>query len=142
MQDGVTMMIKTYNDNHECFRVYENDEVKEHWIASKFEALVKSNLDVKVGVIADILGERYHVNVDLHQLYKAKKKKNALNFLARDHAECFKDLKRYAFMVMQLTQNQLHTSTCKIQNVHFRGLWLVLMLKRVGSWLGASPLLV
>ncbi|KAK1572584.1 hypothetical protein Q3G72_034885 [Acer saccharum] len=64
MQDDITMMVKTYTDNHDCFRVYKVQEAREKWIASKFEALVKSNPDINIGVIEEILRERYKVNVN------------------------------------------------------------------------------
>ncbi|TXG57121.1 hypothetical protein EZV62_018434 [Acer yangbiense] len=95
--DGVTMMVKTYNPNHECHRVYKNAEAKVTWIASKFELLVKCNPDIKIGVIADLLRDKFKVNVDAQRLYKAKRK--ALDGLGRQHAECFGLLRRYACIV-------------------------------------------
>ncbi|KAL5826878.1 hypothetical protein ACOSQ4_018675 [Xanthoceras sorbifolium] len=99
MIDGVTMKIKTYNDLHECHRVHKNDEAKVSLIARKFETLVKSNPEIKIGVIADLLRDKYKVNVDIGRLYKAKRR--ALDGLGKDHSECFKHLRGYAFMVQQ-----------------------------------------
>ncbi|KAL5779258.1 hypothetical protein ACOSQ2_009995 [Xanthoceras sorbifolium] len=95
----MTMKIKTYNDLHECHRVHKNDEAKVSWIARKFETLVKSNPNIKIGVIADLLRDKYKVNVDIGRLYKAKRR--ALDGLGKDHSECFKHLRGYAFMVQQ-----------------------------------------
>ncbi|KAK2658264.1 hypothetical protein Ddye_004797 [Dipteronia dyeriana] len=92
MIDGVTMIVKTYNPNHYCHRVYKNVEAKVTWIASKFELLVKSNPDIKIGVIVDLLRDRFKVNVDALRLYKAKRR--ALDGLEREHVECFGLLRR------------------------------------------------
>ncbi|KAL5844192.1 hypothetical protein ACOSQ4_010150 [Xanthoceras sorbifolium] len=99
------MMIKSYNDHHECHRAYKNYEAKVKWIASKFEGLVKSNPDIKVGVIVDLLRERYRVNVDVQRLYKAKKR--ALDCLGKDHADAFGLLRKYCFIVNQTNSGSI-----------------------------------
>ncbi|KAK2648900.1 hypothetical protein Ddye_016389 [Dipteronia dyeriana] len=67
------MQVKTYNNKHECHRVYRSEEARSKWIASKFETIVKNNPDIKCGVIANLLKEQFNVNVDAQRLYKAKK---------------------------------------------------------------------
>ncbi|TXG57763.1 hypothetical protein EZV62_015592 [Acer yangbiense] len=99
MIDRMTFMIKTMVDEHECHRVYNNNEAEVKWIASKFENLVKSNPSVSVKVIGDLLRENYRVLVDVQRLYKAKKR--ALVGLAKDHAKYFGLLRRYAYMMNQ-----------------------------------------
>ncbi|KAL5781638.1 hypothetical protein ACOSP7_006667 [Xanthoceras sorbifolium] len=99
MIDGVTMMVRTYNDSHECTRVYKNEEAKVKWIANKFEWLVKYNPDIKVGVIAGLLRDKFKVNVDIQRLYKAKRR--ALDGLGKEHNECFRYFRKYAYMVGQ-----------------------------------------
>ncbi|KAK1553838.1 hypothetical protein Q3G72_004277 [Acer saccharum] len=44
MIDGVTFMIKTLLNHHDCHRVYNNKEAKVKWIASKFE---KPSIELK-----------------------------------------------------------------------------------------------
>ncbi|KAK3198160.1 hypothetical protein Dsin_021575 [Dipteronia sinensis] len=90
--DGVTFMLKTLPDQHDCHRVYNNKEAKVKWIASKFKKLVKSNPSIDVNVIGDLLRESYKVSIDIQTLYRAKRK--ALKELANDHAKCFGYLKR------------------------------------------------
>ncbi|TXG64419.1 hypothetical protein EZV62_011413 [Acer yangbiense] len=92
MIDGVTFMIKTLCDQHDCHRTYNNNEAKVKWIASKFEKLVKSNPSIDVKVIGDLLRENYKVSVDMHKLYRAKHR--ALQELANEHANCFGYLRR------------------------------------------------
>ncbi|KAK3230758.1 hypothetical protein Dsin_002639 [Dipteronia sinensis] len=90
--DGVTFMLETLSDQHDCHRVYNNKEAKVKWIASKFEKLVKSNPSIDVKVIRDLLRESYKMPVDIRTLYKAKH--IALNELAQDYAKCFRYLRR------------------------------------------------
>ncbi|KAK2656891.1 hypothetical protein Ddye_009943 [Dipteronia dyeriana] len=99
MIDKMTFMIKTLEDGHECHRVYNNKEAKVKWIASKFENLMKTNPSVSVKVIGDLLRENYKVSMNVQRLYNAKKR--ALAGLAKDHANCFDLLRRYAYMVNQ-----------------------------------------
>ncbi|TXG51314.1 hypothetical protein EZV62_023838 [Acer yangbiense] len=99
MIDGMTFMMKTLLDEHECHRVYNNKKAKMKWIASKFENLVKTNPSFSIKVIGDILRENYRVSVDVQRLYNAKKK--ALAGLVKGHAKCFGLLRRYAYMVNQ-----------------------------------------
>ncbi|TXG53101.1 hypothetical protein EZV62_022270 [Acer yangbiense] len=86
MIDGVTFMLKTLKDQHDCHRVYNNKEAKVKWIAFKFEKLVKSNHNVDVKVIGDLLRENYKVSIEIQRLYKAKHR--ALNELANEHDNC------------------------------------------------------
>ncbi|KAK1559551.1 hypothetical protein Q3G72_015658 [Acer saccharum] len=87
MIDKVTFIIKTLLDQHECHRLYNNKEANVKWIAFKFENLVKSNPNINVKVIGDLLRENYKVSVDIHRLYRAKQR--ALQALAKDHARIF-----------------------------------------------------
>ncbi|TXG72701.1 hypothetical protein EZV62_001280 [Acer yangbiense] len=93
IQEGINFD-KVKNDND---RVYKNAKVNVTWIASKFELLVKCNPNIKIGVIADLLRDRFKVNVDAQRLYKAKRR--ALDGLGREHAECFGLLRRYVYIV-------------------------------------------
>ncbi|TXG58588.1 hypothetical protein EZV62_016417 [Acer yangbiense] len=97
--DRMTFMIKTSMDEHECHRVYNNKEAKMKCLAFKFENLVRTNPSVSIKVIYDLLRENYRVSVDVQRLYNAKKK--ALAGLAKDHANVFGLLGRYAYMVNQ-----------------------------------------
>ncbi|KAK2644428.1 hypothetical protein Ddye_019623 [Dipteronia dyeriana] len=106
MIDGGTMKIKTYNNIHECYRVYNNVEARLKWISGKFEGVVKSNPDVKIGVISDLLMENFKVTVDIQRPYKAKKR--ALHGLAKDHVECFKYLRKYAYTVQHCNPDGCH----------------------------------
>ncbi|KAK1568711.1 hypothetical protein Q3G72_027798 [Acer saccharum] len=72
MINGVTFMLKTLKDQHDCHRVHNNKKAKVKWIASKFEKLMKSNSNVDVKVIGDLLRENYKVSVEIQKLYKAK----------------------------------------------------------------------
>ena len=99
MIDGVTFMLKTLSDQHDCHRVYNNKEAKVKWIASKFEKLVKRNPSIDVKVIGDLLRENYNVSVEIQKLYRAKSR--ALKELAKEHANCFRYLRRYAYMLNQ-----------------------------------------
>ncbi|KAK2662425.1 hypothetical protein Ddye_000999 [Dipteronia dyeriana] len=99
MTDGVTFMLKTLSEKHDCHRVYHNKEAKVKWTAYKLEKMVKSNPSINVRVIGDLLKETYKVSVDIRTLYRAKNK--ALKKLAKDHGKCFGYLKRYAFMLNQ-----------------------------------------
>ncbi|TXG72092.1 hypothetical protein EZV62_000671 [Acer yangbiense] len=84
---------------HDCHRVYNKKEAKVKWIASKFEKLVKSNPSIDVNVIGDLLREKYKVSVEIQRLYRAKHR--ALKELAKNHANCFRYLRRYAYMLSQ-----------------------------------------
>ena len=99
MINGVTFMLKTLSDQHDCHRVYNNKEAKVKWIASKFEKLVKRNPSIDVKVIGDLLRENYKVSVEIQKLYRAKHK--ALKELTKEHANCFRYLRKYAYMLNQ-----------------------------------------
>ncbi|KAK1577047.1 hypothetical protein Q3G72_018627 [Acer saccharum] len=99
MIDGVTFMIKTLVDQHDCHRIYNNKEAKVKWISSKFEKLVKCNPSIDVKVIGDLLRENYKVSVNIHKLYRAKHR--ALKELAKEHANCFGNLRRHAYVLNQ-----------------------------------------
>ncbi|KAK0597773.1 hypothetical protein LWI29_028476 [Acer saccharum] len=137
MIDKVTVMIKTYNDQHECHRVYNNVEAKVKWISSKFETLVKSNLDISVKVIADLLREKYMVSVDMQRLYKAKKR--ALKGLAADHANCFKHLRRYAYIVNQLNPGSAIYISLQTPLPTFHRLFLSFEAQKLGFLEGCRP---
>ncbi|KAI9201030.1 hypothetical protein LWI28_016991 [Acer negundo] len=112
------MMVMTYNPNDECHRVYKNAKANVTWIASKFELLVKCNHNIKIEVIADLLRDRFKLNVDVQSLYKAKGR--ALDGLGREHDECFVLLMRYAYMVNVCNTGyaKMYRSKKKIQKDH------------------------
>ncbi|KAK3222145.1 hypothetical protein Dsin_009170 [Dipteronia sinensis] len=97
--DEITMQVKTYNNDHNCHRIYKSKEARSKWIASKFEVLVKNNPSIQCGVISDLLRDQFNVSVDPQRLDKAKK--GALEVLLKDHTECFSYLRGYALMVQQ-----------------------------------------
>ncbi|KAK3224180.1 hypothetical protein Dsin_011205 [Dipteronia sinensis] len=105
MIDGGTMKIETYNSIHECRKVYNNVEARVKWITGKLEGLVKSNPDIKIGVISNLLRENFKVMVDIQRLDMAKKRE--LQGLAKDHAEYFKHLRKYAYIVQ-------HCNPCSV----------------------------
>ncbi|KAK3195575.1 hypothetical protein Dsin_026885 [Dipteronia sinensis] len=141
MIDKVTVMIKTYNDKHECHRVYNNVEAKVKakvkWISSEFETLIKSNPDIIVNVIADLLREKYMVSVDMQRLYKAKKR--ALKGLAADHANCFQHLKRSAYTVNQLNPGSAIYISLQQPLPTFHRLFLSFEAQKLGFLEGCRP---
>ncbi|KAK2655856.1 hypothetical protein Ddye_008908 [Dipteronia dyeriana] len=99
MVDKTTFMLKTLMDRHECHRVYNNKEARVKWIASKFETLVKSNPNISVKLISDLLREKFNVEVDIKRLYRAKHR--ALKGLREDHTNCFQYLRQYTYTLNQ-----------------------------------------
>ncbi|KAK3223498.1 hypothetical protein Dsin_010523 [Dipteronia sinensis] len=141
MINGVTIMLKTLSDQHDCHRVYSNKDAKVKWIASKFEKLVKSNPSIDVKVIGDLLMESYKVSIDIRTLYRAKHR--ALNELAKDHAKCFGYLRRYAYILNQsnpgvavhiCTQQPHPTAT-----TNFQRMVLSFEPQKVGFFEGCRP---
>ncbi|TXG61429.1 hypothetical protein EZV62_012792 [Acer yangbiense] len=59
--DDTTMQIKTYKNEHLCHRLCRSKEARAKWIVSKFGALVKSNPDIRPGVISDQLRDQFNV---------------------------------------------------------------------------------
>lgn len=98
----VTMMVKKYEDNHNCHRSYKTIEAKVRWIAENFQNVIKTNPDVRVGVIMELLFYRYRVNVDEFRLYMAKNR--ALQMLEKDHYESFRKMRNYANMILKTNQ--------------------------------------
>ncbi|KAK2663285.1 hypothetical protein Ddye_001859 [Dipteronia dyeriana] len=137
MIDGVTFMLKTLSDQHDCHRVYNNKEAKVKWIASKFEKLVKSNPIIDVKVIGDLLRESFKVSVDIHRLYRAKNR--ALKELSNDHAQCFGYLMRYAYMLNQSNPGvAIHICTQDPQP-KFQMMFLSFEPQRMGFLEGCRP---
>ncbi|KAK2658938.1 hypothetical protein Ddye_005471 [Dipteronia dyeriana] len=137
MIDGVTFMLKTLSNQHDCYRVYHNKKAKVKWIASKFEKLVKSNPSINVRVIGDLLRETYKVSVDICTLYRAKNK--ALKELAKDHGKCFGYLSRYAFMLNQTNPGvSVHICTQDPQPT-FQRIFLSFEPQKVGFLEGCKP---
>ncbi|KAK1570739.1 hypothetical protein Q3G72_006431 [Acer saccharum] len=137
MIDNMTFMIKTLVDEHECHRVYNNNEAKVKWIASKFENLVKTNPSIDIKVLGDLLRENYRVSVDVQRLYNAKKK--ALAGLAKDHAKCFGLLRRYAYMVNQTNpRSAVHICTQDPQPT-FQRMFLSFEAQKLGFLEGCRP---
>ncbi|KAL5846135.1 hypothetical protein ACOSQ3_009659 [Xanthoceras sorbifolium] len=137
MIDGVTMMVRTYNDSHECTRVYKNEEAKVKWIASKFEWLVKCNPDIKIGVIADLLRDKFKVNVDIQRLYKAKRK--ALDGLGKEHSECFRHFSKFAYMVGQCNPGLAAYIRTQQPEPTFQRFFLCFEAKKKGFLEGCRP---
>ncbi|KAL5852011.1 hypothetical protein ACOSQ3_007129 [Xanthoceras sorbifolium] len=130
-------MIKTYTAMHECHRAYKSNEAKVKWIASKFETLVKCNPDIKIEVISDLLRERFKVNVEIQRLYKAKKE--ALDALGRDHVECFKHLRKYAFMVQQTNPGSIAYIHLQEPEPTFQRFIMSFEAQRTGFLEGCKP---
>ncbi|TXG54328.1 hypothetical protein EZV62_019584 [Acer yangbiense] len=111
-------------------RVYNNKETKVKWIAFKFEKLVKSNPSIDVKVIGDLLRENYKMPVDMHKLYKAKHR--SLNELAKEHANCFGYLRRYAYVLNQSNHGvAVHICTQQPQPI-FQRIFLSFEPQKVG----------
>ncbi|KAK0608510.1 hypothetical protein LWI29_031788 [Acer saccharum] len=137
MIDGVTFMLKTLKDQHDCHRVYNNKEAKVKWIASKFEKLVKSNPNVDVKVIGDLLRENYKVSVDIHKHYRAKHR--ALKELEKEHANCFWYLRKYAYILNQSNPGvSIHICTQDPQPT-FQRIFLSFEPQKVGFLEGCRP---
>ena len=137
MIDGVTFMIKTLVDQHDCYRIYNNKEAKVKWISSKFEKLVKCNPSIDVKVIGDLLRENYKVSVDIHKLYRAKHR--ALKELAKEHAKCFGKLRRYAYVLNETNPGAaVHICTQDLQPT-FQRIFLSFQPQKVGFLEGCRP---
>ena len=135
--DGITFKIKTLVDIHECHRIYNNKETKVSWIASKFENLVKRNPSICVKVLSDLLREKYKVSVDIQRLYKAKKV--ALEGLAKDHAQSFGKLRRYAYMVNQSNPGSAVYISTQDPQPTFHRMFLSFKAQRLGFLDGCRP---
>ncbi|KAK3229107.1 hypothetical protein Dsin_000988 [Dipteronia sinensis] len=51
MLNDVIMQLKTYNNKHECHRVYRSEDARSKWIASMFETMSRTILISSVGLL-------------------------------------------------------------------------------------------
>ncbi|KAK3211292.1 hypothetical protein Dsin_015998 [Dipteronia sinensis] len=132
-----SLIIKTLDDKHDCHRVYNNNEVKVKWIASRVESLVKSNHTVSAKLLGDLLLERYNVAVDMNKLYNVKHR--LMSQLMSEYNSSFRYLRQYSY-----TLNQTNPGTAihiKIQKPHstFYRLFLSFQAQKQGFLEGCRP---
>lgn len=132
-----TMKIRKLVDTHNCHRSYQSMEAKAKWIAEKFERLIKSNPNVKVSVLKELLHERYKVNVKEHRLYGAKNR--ALQVLQEEHGHCFKIMRTYGNMILLTNPGSRAVIRTIEPNMTFQRMFVCDNAQRVGFRQGCNP---
>ncbi|XP_043720975.1 uncharacterized protein LOC122668481 [Telopea speciosissima] len=72
IEDGITFMIKSLNPHHSCTRFGTNKKVNATWIARKLDPNLKYDTDMSINVMKSHLKEKYNVEVQTMQLYRAR----------------------------------------------------------------------
>ncbi|KAM5585145.1 hypothetical protein ABKV19_004510 [Rosa sericea] len=94
MQHEDTLMIKTYNGQHNCARVLDNSMVRTPYLTEKFIDQIKLNPDWSTESLAQTMSAKVQARVSVQQAYRTKKA--ALSILERSHAEQYSRVKDYA----------------------------------------------
>ncbi|XP_040374739.1 uncharacterized protein LOC121052874 [Rosa chinensis] len=114
MQHEDTLMIKTYNGQHNCARVLDNSMVRTPYLTEKFIDQIKLNPDWSTESLAQTMSAKVQARVSVQQAYRTKKA--ALSILERSHAEQYSRVKDYAAELKRVDPSTTVDIQCDYNN--------------------------
>ncbi|XP_024184621.1 uncharacterized protein LOC112189508 isoform X2 [Rosa chinensis] len=114
MQHEDTIMIKTYNTEHNCARVLDNSMVRTPYLTEKFIDQIKLNPDWSTDSLAQTMSAKVQARVSIQQAYRTKKA--ALSILERSHAEQYSRVKDYTTELKRVDPNTTVDIKCDFNN--------------------------
>ncbi|XP_043714975.1 uncharacterized protein LOC122663364 [Telopea speciosissima] len=99
LKDGITFAIKIFTPTHTCVKLVRNKEVSARWIAGKIGSKIRSDPDMSMKTMEQLLSDQYALDTCNMQLYRAKW--IALGEDSSSHKKTFRRLESYADMIMR-----------------------------------------
>ncbi|KAH7834228.1 hypothetical protein Vadar_013947 [Vaccinium darrowii] len=97
MYEERSFQIKKINQQHECTRVYTNNNATSSWLSQKYLTKLSDAPETKVKSMKKIVRKEWLLNVSHHKVHRAKRK--ALELIQGDHTEQYLWLWDYCEML-------------------------------------------
>ncbi|XP_062028876.1 uncharacterized protein LOC133744862 [Rosa rugosa] len=143
MQHKDTLMIKTYNGEHNCPRILDNSMVQTPYLTQKFAEQIKLNLGISTESLAQPMAAGVRARVSFQQAYRTKKA--ALSLLEKNMKEQYARVQDYAQELKRVDSNTTVDIKYDFNNPGqlpvFKRMYVCLGVLKMGFRDGCRPIL-